>query len=326
MISLTSNRSVLMMVVSMLTFTMAACDDTLSPIIESDQQATMWGTLDMNADVQYIRVIPIRPVIDKRIVDSITLKLKSTDLNTGESVDWAGSEITFDDGSVGTVFKSDLKLEPEHTYRIELTSPDFKFVTSAETTVPTIPVAVVSEESVTVSVGPTGAVIRGSQQVVWSELSREPHEIEQWYRFLEFGSYGFLDFKLPYDVPSSYEEALGQLEMALDLKRQYDTLRAKLNLDQILLVGLGQTLTILDDELVPPGGVFDPEVLAQPGTMSNVENGFGFIGSVGRFSIEWVIADESAEKLTYHPLNGGVSANGPVGQKADISARPWEAE
>jgi hypothetical protein len=34
----------------------------------------------------------------------------------------------------------------------------------------------------------------------------------------------------------------------------------------------------------PPGGVFDPDILSFPSAMSNVENGFGFVGSGYRLS------------------------------------------
>lgn len=316
-------------VLGIMTFLFAACDDTVNPIVQSTQQATMWGTLDMNSDIQRLRVVPIRPVIDARLVKDVELDLRSVDLGTGETIIWSGSEVVFDDGSIGTVFEAELKIEPAHTYRFELRSPSFPLVTSAETTIPAVPIATILEEEVTVSTGPTGAVIRGVQTVLWNQLSREPHEIEQWYRFLEFTDVKFVDFRLPYDVPNSFDAAMNQLEMSLDLRRQHDTLDTRLSLNQLLLVGLGQTITLLDDDFVPPGGVFDPEVLAQPGTLSNVNNGFGFIGAVGRFSIEWVISDESARILTYKPLNGGFrvgTPGGPGARMAKVALHPWPGE
>ena len=41
----------------------------------------------------------------------------------------------------------------------------------------------------------------------------------------------------------------------------------------------------------PPGGVFDADVLVQPGTLSNVENGFGFVGAGYRLSSTWIPLD-----------------------------------
>lgn len=317
-----------LLVLSVVVFVFSACDDTLNPIIESDQQATLWGTLDMNSDVQRLRVVPIRPVIDARLMEKVDLDLRSIDLTTGETVTWSGREVTFSDGKAGVLFEINLKIEPEHTYRIELRSSSFPLVTSAETTIPEVPIATVHEENVRASTGPTGTVVRASQSVVWTLLNGEPHEIEQWYRFLEFTEIGFVDFRLPYDVPNFYDDALKRLELALDLKRQHDTLDTNLSLDQLLLVGLGQTITLLDNKFVPPGGVFDLEILAQPGTFSNVENGFGFVGAVGRFSVEWVISEKSARILNYNPLNGGFRIGNPIGpvtRLAEVALSPWPA-
>ena len=47
-------------------------------------------------------------------------------------------------------------------------------------------------------------------------------------------------------------------------------------------------------------------MLVQPGTFSNVENGFGFVGSVGRFSVEWLVADTTARTLRYTPLRSAL--------------------
>lgn len=51
----------------------------------------------------------------------------------------------------------------------------------------------------------------------------------------------------------------------------------------------------------PPGGVFDYELLAQPGTMSNVNNGFGFVGAGVEASITWVPDKATQELLGYDP-------------------------
>lgn len=40
----------------------------------------------------------------------------------------------------------------------------------------------------------------------------------------------------------------------------------------------------------PPGGTWDREVLIQPGTISNVRGGLGFVGSVARNTVDWKLA------------------------------------
>lgn len=314
---------------SAMVISVAACDEMVDPILDSDRQFTLWGTLDMNADVQQIRLIPIRGVLDVRLGPEPNVSVRSIDLDTGDTVTWSDSTKTFDNGNPVFLFYAELKIQPTHTYRIEIESPDLPFVTSAETTIPPIPFAEIFEEDVTSRTSPTGAIIVATQKIVWHGIGQNPHQIEQWYRFLEFGSFGFQDLLLSYVPPNEYRAGLNELDMNLDLRRQRDSVAKKLNLTQVRLVGLGQTITVLDGAFVPPGGVFDAELLAQPGTLSNVEFGFGFIGSVGRFSIEWVISDRSARILSYIPLNGAekfeYGASDPGRRRAILSAHPWES-
>ena len=102
-------------------------------------------------------------------------------------------------------------------------------------------------------------------------------------------------------------------EMDLDLVRDRDSLETMIDFTgSVALAGLGMSITVLDDAFEPPGGVFELEALVQPGTFSNVENGFGFIGSVGRFSVEWLVADTSAATLGYTPLRSALGKDAPV--------------
>jgi len=48
---------------------------------------------------------------------------------------------------------------------------------------------------------------------------------------------------------------------------------------QLVLRALDLRVLIGDQMWDPPGGTFDPNILSQPKTMTNVENGFGFIGA-----------------------------------------------
>lgn len=48
--------------------------------------------------------------------------------------------------------------------------------------------------------------------------------------------------------------------------------------DYVFLKGLELHATVGDTAWNPAGGYFDPNILSQPGRLSNVENGFGFVG------------------------------------------------
>ena len=81
----------------------AGCDDTVTAVLESNRQITMFATLDMNADTQFVRIIPIRETINE-FVDPTQYAVKSIDIDNGTEVQWQDSLIEFSNGSQGIVF------------------------------------------------------------------------------------------------------------------------------------------------------------------------------------------------------------------------------
>ena len=284
-----------------LSLLLSACEESVSPILESDQQFTIFGTLDMDQDTQFVRVIPIRPTLVADAGAPLDVTFTSTDLIDGQRLAWRDSTVQFADGTVGHVFYAPVRVRPGHTYRIEIQPSGSSIITSAETTVPAQPEAVIMPEVLQIVFT---TQVRARQQILWEGLDEEPFSIEQWYRFFSIEDFSFRDVQLPYVPLNGLAEGQADVwEMDLNLVRDRDTLSTMIDLNaSTALAGLGMTITLLDDAFAPPGGEFDPDVLAQPGTLSNVENGFGFIGSVGRFSVEWLLADTTARALRYIPL------------------------
>lgn len=296
------SRFFLVIVTLAATTLLVACEETVSPILESDQQFTVFGTLDMAQDTQYVRVIPIRPTPIASEESGLAASLSSTDLTSERSLTWRDSTVVFADGSTGHVFYARLRIQAGHTYRIEVQPDGSDVITSAETTVPARPVPEVIRESVTRTFT-TRLHVR--QSIYWDGVETEPYQIEHWYRFFRISDFSFVDLRLPY-VPLNgpADGRPGVWEVDLNLVRDRDTLATMIDLNRsVSLAGLGMTITMLDQAFVPPGGRFDREALSQPGTFSNVTNGFGFIGSVGRFSVEWLVADTTARALLYIPLD-----------------------
>lgn len=316
-------RSSLLLLLSVLTtaFVLSACEDSVDPILENNRQFTLFGTLDMNQDTQFVRVIPIRTTLrpDPDVLSQIAFA--STDLTSGETRVWDDSLLTFEDGTVGLVFYAPLRIRPGHTYRVEVTSPLLELATVAETTVPELPTTVTILPA-ELSGGTGGAIGRGSQTVRWNDLGTTPFAVDVWYRFLPAEAAAFRDVQMPY-TPDNGPEGSDWL-VELDLRQDrlaLDTI-AIVDPNTIPLAGVGVLMTVLDGAFVPPGGTFDPEILAQPGTFSNVENGFGFVGSVGRFAAEWVFADDTYEVMNYLTVEDvfGRSAVVPEGSPFPVPA------
>ncbi len=48
-----------MLILALTALALAGCDESVNPFVESDRIYSVYGSLDMNADTQYVRVIPI---------------------------------------------------------------------------------------------------------------------------------------------------------------------------------------------------------------------------------------------------------------------------
>lgn len=269
-------------------FVISACETGVDPFIDEDRFFSIYGSLDTKLEEQFIRVIPVRRDFDSDNT-SIDASLKSTDLTSGEERIWRDSVVTLNDGSIGHIFVSTFRVRPGHSYKIEVSDSNGN-TTSATTTMPSFIEAEVREPNLTSdydSVFPTG-----SQDIIWRGLTREPFGIELWYRYKTLEDQPFADVMIPISTANYQGGDNGDWWVHLN----YNLLNGDLsdlvaNLGQ-RLVGMGMTVVLLSEDWVPPGGVFDPEILVQPGTFSNVENGYGFIGATGRFDTEWVFPED----------------------------------
>jgi hypothetical protein len=262
---------------------LTGCDSTeIDPFIESERYFSIYGSLEMEFTEQYLRVVPIDTQIGT--VDyTIDARVKAIDLQTGEEWEWRDSLFTFPDGKVGHVFVGSFRIKAGHTYRIEVTRSDGAR-SWAETTVPAEPGAELGDGDV---IGGTGFP-RGTQDVIWRGLSSEPHRVDVYYRFWELKDEPFIDLRIPYETTDSSPEIGGDWSIRVNYGRDHSLLSPVIAGKPWRLAGTAMRITVLAEDWVPPGGVWDPEILSQPGVFSNVQNGFGYVGSSGRFSIEWI--------------------------------------
>ena len=130
-------------------------------------------------------------------------------------------------------------------------------------------------------------------------MDAPPFRVEVWYRFAAFPpSEPFREVVMTYgeDRFGTLREDGWRVDVQL-LKDRTDVAR-RLG-EPLVFLGVGMRLTMTDERWRPPGGVFDPELLIQPGVFSNVENGFGFLGSVNQYTTEWTLPEATIEVLGY---------------------------
>lgn len=266
---------------------LGGCENSVDPFLETDRYYTIFGYLDTGSDTQYIRVIPFRKDLEGEKPIPLDAEVTALDIEAGIEYEWRDSIITFNDGSVGHVFVSDFRPIPGHRYRFQVERGDGA-LTWAETVVPIAENAVVTQPAA-FSQGPI------TQLVTWENIDVEPFRVEVWYRFSEFPhSTPFTEFVVTYkDIGSKVDDG-----WTVQVHLSEDTEEIKPNLRPgSPLLGVGMRLTMSDDFWRPPGGIFDEEVLVQPGTFSNVQHGFGFLGAVNQYTVEWVLDERTVKRL-----------------------------
>lgn len=277
---------------------LGGCDETFTPFVEEDRYFSIYGYLDTASDEQLVRVVPLRTTFADPGTEELDVEVRTREVGSGNVVVWRDSVVTFDDGSIGHVFVGDFRPYPGWTYIFEVERPDGK-MTSAETTVP-LPTNVEISE-----VSPNAAI--AVQTVRWSEIPIQPFRVEVWYRFLTSPSRPFDHGVLIYGddmnrvgLPVGDDEWEVKVTLSAD---RMDALReAGLPSDEEpFLLAVGMRLTMTDDAWRPADGIFNPDVLVQPGALSNVENGFGFFGSVNQYTVEWTLPDPVVETIGYRP-------------------------
>lgn len=274
----------------------SACEETVDPFVDSDRYYTIYGFLDSGVATQQVRVVPLRRSLIPDANRTIDARVTTTALENGSTVVWQDSLITFDDGSVGHVFMGDFRAVPGWTYTFQVERSDGA-TARAQTTLPEAVKAHIADPRI--STGGSNA----SQMISWEGLAYNPYRVEVWYRLLDPqpGS-PFIDAVVTYGETRIGRNTGESWDVVVQLSSDKETVAEILEVGEdtgLTLMGVGMRLTMADDTWRPPGGVFDPEILVQPGTFSNVENGFGFFGSVNQYTVEWTLSPDITERIGY---------------------------
>ena len=284
----TSLRGLLACLLALL---LLGCDEDFYPFVGEERPFTLWGYMDAGADTQKVRVFSIeaRPGLDR--AGPIDAVVTSTDLDTDEQRRWHDSEVVFEDGSVGHVFWSAFRAEHGHRYRLEVARSDGA-VSRVEVTVPGPVEVEIDTETARTAIPvqilgtPPRLVKVEVEYNTWTVPAANPWPP---------GTPSGLSYNFP--VAFSYTDRLDsiaggwetEINMVTDFPGIQDAFERNCLANLLITIRrIEFRLLVATEDWDPPGGTFDPEVLAEPGTFSNVENGFGFFG--GGFSVieRWV--------------------------------------
>jgi len=275
----------------------SGCDDQVNPFVEEDRYFTIFGYLDTASDQQFVRIIPLRTDFAALEAGQIDATVTTLEVETGRVIAWQDSVVSYPDGSTGHVFHAPFRPVPGWTYTLSAVREDGKRA-EASTTIPLVTGVELDD--------PTISVAAVFQKIRWTDIDFPPFRVEVWYRFLNASpGQPFLSAVIPY---GNVAEQFGQLvqgnkwEVLIRLTDDKEDVTKELGISDDaapFLMSVGMRLTMTSDSWRPPDGVFDQEVLVQPGTFSNVSGGFGFFGSVNQYTHEWTLSPDITSLIGY---------------------------
>ena len=276
----------------LLFLSLVACEEDVAGPAGTVEPFSLYGVFNPRLNMQTVLVAPVEDLLVSASGEALDAVVTSTDLNSGKTYVWRDSVAANATGQLDHIYVADFFPEYRSLHRMEVMRSD-----GAKTMVEVeVPGEVRIEES--------------------DEGTRDLHV-----RVLGLDDEDFLLVRIEiiYDVsfyhisnPDSVcntprkqyafsrkgteEEIDNGWEFTVDMNILYETMRSYYHddtkiffrnpsRDGLALLGLRLEVTVGASDWDPPGGDFsDDRVLVQPGTLSNVENGYGLV--VGGYNQE----------------------------------------
>lgn len=261
------------------------CEEDLAGVRLSDNAFTMFGIINPLADIQAVRIYEIDEILTPSKPEPIDAIVTSTNFTTGEVVAWQDSVISFRNGKFGHVFWAPFRPRHGDRFLLEVSRRGGGAAATATTTVPPFSAGTVLPH--------TEGGFSVIQPVFWSDAPNLIH-----IRVRYFTNVGLFEF----DYNIAQQDVAGGKQVLIEMHEDSGVIfRAAFVSDTfpVQLHRMDMQVVVTDADWTPPGGVFDPNVFSVPGTFSNVENGFGFVGSGYPAILEWVPSNELRKRLGF---------------------------
>jgi hypothetical protein len=206
----------------------------------------------------------------------------STELETGIQQVWKDSVVQLRDGDYRHVYWANFEPQYEYTYKLEARRSD-GIATQVEVTVPPQVLLEVQEPNLNqINEIIVSVLIRGEPPAL-PKVTLEYHvragRVSVMYRAV-----------LSYNgIARSTEDGyLVDIDLIKDLGIvRGELLDAFVPTDRIELLDMTLSVHVGNEGWESPSGTFDPNILVEPGILSNVENGFGYVGAGYVETINW---------------------------------------
>ena len=310
---------------------LAACESSVAPRADSDRHFSLYGVLNPRADSQAVLVFPIEDELRALPTEPLDATLVSRELSSGQEIAWADSILTTAEGAVH-VYWARFRAEHDRTYRIDVQNSRGDRGSQVTVRVPPeaeiVPRDVVDGLWVTQDVDVTAAVERLNflkvQYVIKAKL---PPSSLAYPVLLPDKLPDLFSPPPPTDpqpppppedtlivqtlfVPIDYAEkatpSASGWTMPINFSDDFREIRRRVstrgNADPIYgiqLKAIEVSMVAANAAWQAPENQFNSEVLIQPGTMTNVERGFGFVGAGYRLEHSYTIPDDMLIRIGF---------------------------
>ncbi len=270
---------------------LGGCDDAfIDPFNNDGRYYTVYGFLDESKNFSFgarqaIRVIPVTrraaritsPTSAEADFDG---RVFLTDLNLEQTREIPRELREVQPGVWAHIFETTLFVQPNHVYRLEVQRSD-GIVTSAETRVP-------ATSSMRIEQDPP--VVNSDSTVITQEIqiagAQSLWEVDVIYYTGAGGCFNATPNPVSYGRTGALDGDAWRLQ--LNISEDVAAVRPNIN---TTICAMGLRAKVLDDQWVLPDGPLDAEALTLPQNLTNVENGYGFFGSMGLFQTDWQLLE-----------------------------------
>ncbi len=282
--------------IALFCFCVWGCDDAvIDPFKNDGKYYTIYGFLDESKNFtsgarQALRIIPVTrraaqissPSDPDADFDG---RVFLTDVNLEQTREIPRELKELQPGVWGHIFETQLFVQPNHVYKIEIVRSD-GIITSAETHVPATSGMRIIQDAPAVNADTT--VIT---QDIRIDGTRSLWEADVIYYTAGGSCFTATANTIPYGRAGALNGDMWQLQLNIS-----DDL-ASLGLNNATICAMGLRARVLDDQWLFPEGTLDLEDLTLPQTLTNVDNGYGFFGSMGFFQADWQLLTEVNDLL-----------------------------
>lgn len=244
----------------------AGCEESVNPVLEDGRPFSMYGFFNARSDTQAVRVYANDRILARLEPDPLDARLTVTDMTTGDAFALRDSVVRFASGGAGHVFWGLFQTHYEHRYRMEATRSDGAMA-SVEVVMPPLVQASIQDPIIHMR------FVR--IPVVWDNAPRLNN-----IRVVYTTNFGRHLYRYPLDQSTESGGQLVVINLSGDANEIFrSAVRSGVRVADLRLRTVEMHVLVSSEGWEPPGGLYDPELLIEPGTFSNVENGFGFVGA-----------------------------------------------